>query len=798
MAEFIAYGLYPDRPSKKLVSRAKSSNALAEMAAAVAQGPSSVRRPKDRDRERDRDREKPENSLSTLRDPRVASTSDLSRTRSASTASHHPDLSNEVANLSHKLIQAINHQTLLDDSLAVARQELEEERKRRSTIEKEKKGIETELETLTAALFEEANKMVAAAKQEREVVERKNEQLRAQIQDTELLLASHQEQLAELKSVIEQMNSRHDDQDAATTATSISSPSDPFPDQPTPNNGNNGNNNNNINRLFEAMNLSPVTPGSDDIPPAPPTSFSHLLKPVCRTDILAYEDFNTLLQLSRSRPPSRVGSGSYSGLNVMNLANLTSSRPKSTTHTPTNSQDTNHNGSNSSNVNTGSPAAASSSVASSPSTSHGGISSSPRENITSSMQLKETRFYKRILAEDIEPTLRLDMAPGISWLTRRSVMSSLVEGELIIEPISSNASSANSATDLPSPPSTPSSMSSTSTPCALCGDRRTTVNPRTHRFRTSSSDSAPKHALCLLCLEKMRACCEFVGYLRLVVDGHVRTSGDGEAEIKEREREAWEETVRLRERIFWARIGGGVVPAFISGKKAEDDGEKEKEKEKVEQSDDAPLVIKDITVTSPVDAKQTTVSTPTKPEAETETTDQLASSISTPTPTPTPAPAAEAEPATTPEQPTAPADTPFASTLSASTTATTTTTTTRSLSLSPSRYRSRSPSPSPKAAPSSRPATAAPSTPTSTSQTPRTVLRRLKSVPPLSSTPPSSSTVTSPDAKYPKVMPVSLRASLANGTSTTSTPSTPSPVPAPAPAEGKLKVKIPAAFLHDN
>ncbi|EFE43209.1 GDP/GTP exchange factor Sec2p, putative [Trichophyton verrucosum HKI 0517] len=751
------------------------------MAAAVAQGPSSVRRPKDRDRERDRDREKPENSLSTLRDPRVASTSDLSRTRSASTASHHPDLSNEVANLSDKLIQAINHQTLLDDSLAVARQELEEERKRRSTVEKEKKGIETELETLTAALFEEANKMVAAAKQEREVVERKNEQLRAQIKDTELLLASHQEQLAELKSVIEQMNSRHDDQDTATTATSISSPSDPFPDQPTPNNGNG--NNHNINRLFEAMNLSPVTPGSDDIPPAPPTSFSHLLKPVCRTDILAYEDFNTLLQLSRSRPPSHVSSGSYSGLNVMNLANLTSSRPKSTTHTPTNSQDTNHNGGNSNNVNTGSPAAASSSVASSPSTSHGGISSSPRENITSSMQLKETRFYKRILAEDIEPTLRLDMAPGISWLTRRSVMSSLVEGELIIEPIPSNTSSANSATDLPSPPSTPSSMSSTSTPCALCGDRRTTVNPRTHRFRTSSSDSAPKHALCLLCLEKMRACCEFVGYLRLVVDGHVRTGGDGEAEIKEREREAWEETVRLRERIFWARIGGGVVPAFISGKKAEDDSEKEKEK--IQQSDDAPLVIKDITVTSPADAKQTPVSTPTKPEAETETTEQLASSISTPTPTPTPAPAAEAEPST------APADTPSTSTLSASTT----TTTTRSLSLSPSRYRSRSPSPSPKPAPSSRPATAIPPSPTSTSQTPRTVLRRLRSVPP-PSTPQSPSTVTSPDTKFPKVMPVSLRASLANGSSTTSTPSTSGP--APAPAEGKLKVKIPAAFLHDN
>ncbi|KAF3482337.1 GDP/GTP exchange factor Sec2p [Arthroderma uncinatum] len=537
MAELLAYGLHPDRTPSKLVSRAKSSNALADMAAVVAQGPTR------RSHERDRDRDRSENSLSTLRDPRVASTSDLSRTTSTSSTSHHPDLSNEVANLSDKLIQAINHQTLLDDSLAVARQELEEERRKRSTVEKEKKGIETELETLTAALFEEANKMVAAAKKEREAVERKNEQLRAQIKDTEMLLASHQEQLAELKSVIEQMNDRHDDPDTATTSTSANSPSDLFAEP------------SHINRLFEAMNLCPVTPGSDDIPPAPSTSFTHLLKPVCRTDILAYEDFHTLLQLSRSKPPSRVGSGSYSGLNVMNLANLASARPKSTTHTPTNSQDTNNNNN--------SPAGTHSS--SSPSPPHG-ISSSPRENITSSMQLKETRFYKRILTEDIEPTLRLDMAPGISWLTRRSVMSSIVDGELIIEPIPTN--NGNSHSDLPSPPSTPSSMSSTSIPCTLCGDRRLSDNPRTHRFRTSSSDNAPRHALCALCLEKMRSCCDFVGYLRLVVDGHVRTGG-GEGEGREREKEAWEETVRLRERIFWARVGGGVVPAFVVGKKDE-------------------------------------------------------------------------------------------------------------------------------------------------------------------------------------------------------------------------------------
>lgn len=119
-----------------------------------------------------------------------------------SPSSQHPDLSNEVAALSNKLINAINNQTTLDDTLAETRQELEssrrkiqeleteakkredeiasgelvrwadieedhnklkaslaDERKQRGVVEKEKKNIEQELENLTAALFEEANKV---------------------------------------------------------------------------------------------------------------------------------------------------------------------------------------------------------------------------------------------------------------------------------------------------------------------------------------------------------------------------------------------------------------------------------------------------------------------------------------------------------------------------------------------------------------------------------------------------------------------------------------------------------------
>lgn len=117
---------------------------------------------------------------------------------------YHPDISSEVTALSNKLINAINYQTNLDDSLAATRLELEasrdrirqledvnreheemiadgtlvrrtevegenekfkemleEEKRQRAAVEKEKKSIEQELENLTTALFEEANQVCA-------------------------------------------------------------------------------------------------------------------------------------------------------------------------------------------------------------------------------------------------------------------------------------------------------------------------------------------------------------------------------------------------------------------------------------------------------------------------------------------------------------------------------------------------------------------------------------------------------------------------------------------------------------
>lgn len=147
----------------------------------------------------------PLDTVSTIRDPRSRSISPHLRSTGSpapSSPAHHPDLNTEVATLSNKLIDAINHQTILDDSLANARHELEysrrqirqleasqsqyafamrqgilisksdvdeeisklkdeieDERALRATAENEKKKIDLELETLTTALFEEANQV---------------------------------------------------------------------------------------------------------------------------------------------------------------------------------------------------------------------------------------------------------------------------------------------------------------------------------------------------------------------------------------------------------------------------------------------------------------------------------------------------------------------------------------------------------------------------------------------------------------------------------------------------------------
>ncbi|EKD21530.1 GDP/GTP exchange factor Sec2p [Drepanopeziza brunnea f. sp. 'multigermtubi' MB_m1] len=529
----------PHRPNRP-VSKSISASALRTMASfSSAPGiPSRVLSPFSDE----------EGNMTTLPDPRSRASSH-SLGSGVPNQSQHPDLSNEVAMLSNKLIHAINHQTSIDDELSATRHELEsfrervmqlerenredaasrareasvqasahssekamleaalaEEKRQKAQVEKEKKQIEHELENLTTALFEEANRMVITAREEaqrdHEIVQRKNDQLKAKLADTESLLKSHQDQLAELKQVMEHLTEDRDDQ---TNQTAPSTPA--------------------LSR-FDSKDLgTPETeaPQSsyDPISPSYPMSFTHLLQPVLRTDLSAYEDFISLLRMSKNVPAaSRVSSGSYGSIGLgLGLGSYTTSQQ------PTNGSSTS--------LSTTGPSGSSPATPTTPASTASNASYNGPNSLT---PLKDTKFYKRAQAEDIEPTLRLDSAPGLSWLARRTVLSAVCEGSLVVEPM-------------------PSSTKPYAFACSLCGEtRKDPAHVRSHRFRASENDNAQRYPLCRYCLGRVRSTCDFLGFLRILKEGHWR------ADDEESERAAWEESVRLREQMFWCRVGGGVVP----------------------------------------------------------------------------------------------------------------------------------------------------------------------------------------------------------------------------------------------
>lgn len=110
------------------------------------------------------------------------------------------------------------HQQRLSQGLLVERKDVEietsalmqklmQESRERLRAEKDKRSIEQEVEDLTRQLFEEANKMVASARMEKEEADHRNRQLSAAVKEKDNVLASLQEELKELKAVLEQVTS---------------------------------------------------------------------------------------------------------------------------------------------------------------------------------------------------------------------------------------------------------------------------------------------------------------------------------------------------------------------------------------------------------------------------------------------------------------------------------------------------------------------------------------------------------------------------------------------------------------
>jgi len=435
--------------------------------------------------------------------------------------------------LSTKLVEAVEKQADLEDTLAVTRHELEvqkqkvkqleevhreyadmmnrgilvekkdvehetteltrrllEESKNRVQAENDKNKIEQELEMLTAKLFEEANNLVAAARRESKALEKRNDQLQSRLEDTETLLQSQQDQLSELKTVMQRM------QEADTQ----SNPAIPnLAGKPS------------RESVARIMELSPLQINNTHPDPEPAlesaksfevSPFAFFARPrYYRYNTPAYSDFISFVRISRTNLYSRSTPGSYPstvpGPSSAHFTTATAAGKDSPPPPPTSS-------------------------------SRNSSLSSPT---TERLPLKEWRFVKRALQEDIDPTLRLDIAPGLSWIARRSVLSAILEGTLIIEPTPANSIILTYA-------------------CTLCAERREGKEYlRSHRFCTNENPSSQRYPLCQYCLERMRVTCDFVGFLRAVRDGIWKVEG------VEGEEKAWDESLRLRERMFWARMG---------------------------------------------------------------------------------------------------------------------------------------------------------------------------------------------------------------------------------------------------
>ncbi|KAJ2906020.1 hypothetical protein MKZ38_003503 [Zalerion maritima] len=506
--------------------------------------------------------------LSTLPDPRIRNVTPSQGPRPQTP--HHPDLSNEVAALSQKLVHAINLQTSLDDTLSETRHDLGLARKRiqdlegivasqkatldgdvwirRTTVEPEKellrqrirdvrremaaseaetKRMRDELADYSTKVMASAQEMVVRAKtefQEREdQLNQKVEQLEGQASDYEEMFKAQQEQLIELREEMEKQKKQ--------TAEDV-------PDQPAEDRSSCG--------CPSPPGLS-RTSGADDEPesstaadmpasaPVAPLSLTHLLQPALREDVCVFAEFAELVEMAKLPQPAshgRASSGGYSGFSSLAMGlggnpyalsqenSSSASLPTSATSATTATTATD------SNPHTPNTPASSVSVASM-------ASSKPLQH------LQSTKFFKRIVDEDIEPTIRRNTSV-INWVTKRSFSSACADGTLVIEPVLTDTSIARI-------------IKPQFDPCSICGeDSRERERLRMHKFGVGSE---AKNPLCDYCLVRVRTSCELVTFLRMIRDGVWKVEGEDGL------RSAWEECTRLREEIFWARIGGGVIPA---------------------------------------------------------------------------------------------------------------------------------------------------------------------------------------------------------------------------------------------
>ncbi|KAK0521270.1 hypothetical protein OC835_006936 [Tilletia horrida] len=317
-----------------------------------------------------------------------------------------------------------------------------EETAQRGKAESDKEKIERELDELSASLFNEANTMVAVERLARARAEEKSNNLQQSLKDTEAIMLEQRKILESLQAQLDERRAADEAAAAAvvngtpTPGSAARSPSISLRELAPP-------------RSITRAGSSGTINGAGD-------NAARQSAPLILTNTVPYHEFMAFVRFLRKQRQSLAPFYNYplypKGATGSGAEGSGESSSASSTQHVVATNPLMAGGLGLSHGLAGALGAASTSAHVSAGYSREPISpfaaaglsrhrdyptlpSNCESMVSISNQLSSIAFLKRAQEEDSEPALRLDLAPALSWLSRRSMQSSILEGTLVIEPV---------------------------------------------------------------------------------------------------------------------------------------------------------------------------------------------------------------------------------------------------------------------------------------------------------------------------------------------------------------------------
>lgn len=309
---------------------------------------------------------------------------------------------------------------------------LEETKSRESAVQAHD-ALQEEIDNLTSSLFTEANRMVAVERFARARAEEKMKSLEESAGVMDGLFEELQVNLREKVEAWEEKDGEvgalrqqitHLINAGSNGEALVNGNGNHGDDETIPHDGVGGLLFSDGNHVTAASNALTMALASPLLPGASSPSLSHnrntqpvsLLPPRLLTTVLPYQEFLSFINYLRQLRVSVLSKPIEPSGFPQAYATASSSRTTSS-HSTSNSLPNNH-------------------VTSPP------PPPSPAQLLSSHLPLSShlsQPFLKRCIMEDSDPTLRLDLAPSLGFLSRRNVQTAILDGTLLIEPSSYNA-----------------------------------------------------------------------------------------------------------------------------------------------------------------------------------------------------------------------------------------------------------------------------------------------------------------------------------------------------------------------